>query len=211
MFLFGYVWPFAICPSPTQAQIARTNAHLCWQEGRRLAWSDFQAPQCYDNDGSRCSYATFVAANTAANVLVAGFVDSQGLADYRVTCFFIRDSSWVNPKIVAVPVEVPAAYRAYTLAHEQVHFDIYELIARKIRYYVAQHRAAGDDLFGPVAAQDIRCLLDELKTLNALYDDDVNFRSPAVEAAAQRRWTLLVARELRALARYKSIATTCPD
>ncbi|WP_156176283.1 hypothetical protein [Hymenobacter terrenus] len=180
---------------------ARDN-RICWQEGVRLQWSDFRAPRCYG-----CTYSTFVAAATSANVLVVGFTTNDNKQDYRVTCRFLRDSSWVNP----VAAQHDASYRASTLAHEQLHFDIYELIARKIRQYAAQHRAAGDDLFGPVAAQDIKCLLSELKALNALYDDDVNFRTPTVEAAAQRRWTLRVARELRALAPYRSTATTCPD
>lgn len=104
-----------------------------------------------------------------------------------------------------------AADRVHALAHEQVHFDTAELVARKIRCYVAGRRAADDDLFGPVVATEIQCLLDEQVVLGELYDDDVNFRPPAVEAAAQRRWTQQVARELRALAppvhrRYLSLA-----
>ena len=181
---------------------------ICWQENRRLTWKDFRAKGCYDAYGGRCGYATFVAASTAANVLVVGFVDSTELPDYRVTCYFLRDSSWVNPKLMATPPDVTVGYRDYTLAHEQLHFDIHELIARKIRYYVTLSRARGDDLFGPIAAREIVCLLGELKSLNTLYDEEVNFRPPAVEAAAQRRWTLRVARELD---RYKSTVTTCPE
>ncbi|WP_231590749.1 hypothetical protein [Hymenobacter terrenus] len=134
------------------------------------------------------------AAATAARIPIVGFVDGQGRADYRVSCVFRRDSSWVNPSVTA------AADRAGTLAHEQVHFDTAELVARKIRRCVAEHRAAGDDLFGSAVVAEIQCLLDEYAALGALYDDEVNFRTPAVEAAAQRRWTLRVARELRALA-----------
>ncbi len=179
-----------------------TSRHLCWQEGRRLTWSDFQAPRCY---GEYSKHASVVGANNAVSIVAAGFLDEQGAADYRVMCYFVRDSSWRNPNMTA------ARELAMSLAHEQLHFDIGELFARKIRWRVVQHRKAGEALFGPVVAQDIQCLLDELEALNALYDDEVNFRTPAVEAAAQRRWTLQVARELRALAPYRSTATTCPD
>ena len=174
--------------------------HLCWQQGRRLTWSDFRAPECY-SDGK--THASLVAATTAASIPVISFVNGQGQADYHVTCLFLRDSSWVNPRVTT------AAARAHTLAHEQLHFDTAELIARKIRCCIGQHRAAGNDLFGPAVVADIQCLLDEYAALSDLYDEDVNFRSPAVEAAAQHRWTLQLARELHALARYQSTAATC--
>lgn len=206
LFLLGCLWLGAIsCKAqsrPVTVAAASAETHLCWQEGQRLMWGDFRSPRCY---GEVCAYSSFVDAVTAADVPVIGFVDAQGLDDYRVSCVFVRDSSWANPRVVT-PND-----RAHALAHEQVHFDLAELTARKIRRCIAQHRAAGDDLFGPVVTTDIQCTLNELDALNALYDDDVNLRRPAVEAPAQRRWELRVARELRALARYRSTATTCPD
>lgn len=199
-FLF-YSLPCLVQAQARPQTIPNGDNSLCWQQGRLLTWSDFRASECY---GEGRSYASLVAATTAAGIPVIGFVDGAGRADYHVSCIFRRDSSWVNPRVTA------AADRVHALAHEQVHFDTAELVARKIRCYVAGRRAADDDLFGPVVATEIQCLLDEQVVLGELYDDDVNFRPPAVEAAAQRRWAQQVARELRALAPYRSTAATCP-
>ena len=198
---------FCLLPCSVFAQtrlpaVAHSDNHLCWQQGRLLAWSDFRAPECY---GDCSHYSSLTAAATAVRIPIVNFVDGEGRANYRVSCVFRRDSSWVNPRVTA------AADRVHTLAHEQLHFDTAELVARRIRRYVAERRAAGDNLFGPVVVAEIQCLLDDYAYLSELYDDDVNFHSLAVEAAAQRRWTLLVARELRALARYQSTAVTCSD
>ena len=207
LFLLGNTWLMAISSpcvqgQPKQSTVATAAKRICWQEGRRLEWGDFKAVKCYGEAGK---HPSTVGAATAVVVPVVGYVNAQGMSEYRVTCIFLRDSSWVNPRLTA-----PTDQRR-TLAHEQLHFNIAELFARKIRYRVAQHRAAGDELFGPVVAQNIQCLLTEWDTLDDLYDEEVNFRPPAVEAAAQRRWELRLARELRALDRYKSTATTCPD
>ena len=175
---------------------------LCWQESRLLTWKDFRAPECY---GDCRHYPSLTAAASAARIPIVNFVDGEGRANYHVACVFRRDSSWVNPAVTDVEA------RAHTLAHEQLHFDTAELVARKIRRYVAERRAADDDLFGPIVVTEMQCLLDEYEALSALYDEDTNFRPPAVEAAAQRRWTLRVARELRELDRYKSTVTTCPE
>ena len=207
LFLLGNTWLMVISSPCAQGQPKLSTAdkianRLCWQEGRRLEWGDFQARQYPSADGHDPSTLSAV---TAVVMPVVQTTDSRGTLTYRVDCVFVRDFSWVNSQVTT------AEDRASTLAHEQVHFDLAELIVRKVRRRIAECTRSGEDVFGSAAEADIQCLLAEYNPLNDLYDEDVNFRPPAVEAAAQRRWTLRVARELRELDRYKSTVTTCPE
>ncbi|WP_156176282.1 hypothetical protein [Hymenobacter terrenus] len=185
-----------------QPQSPSTHSRLCWQEGIRLKWEDFQAPQHPSADGHDPAK---LSALTAVVMPLTEITDSNGAPTYRLDCVFLRDLSWVNSQVKS------AEDRASTLAHEQIHFDLAELIVRKVRRRIADGIRAGEDIFSSEVNADIQCLLTEYNPLNDLYDDDVNFRAPAVEAAAQRRWTLQVASELRALSPYRSTAATCLD
>jgi hypothetical protein len=180
-----------------------SSAHrLCWQAGRPLVWSDFRAKTLPKS-------APFVAKKTAAVSAVAPFltpVTEGGVPSYRVDCVFLRDSSWVNNKAIKTAVD-----RAEALAHEQVHFDIAELAARKLRCRIADGLRAGQAIYGPQVSQDITCLQAEEDELDEQFDQEViRAGGHKTEAPVRRRWQLRIAQELRALAAYASTATTCP-
>jgi hypothetical protein len=92
------------------------------------------------------------------------------------------------------------------LAHEQVHFDICELVARKLRFRIAQVDQAGGDVFDRQLNPEVKCLLSELNALNDLYDQETA-HSRLVDQ--QRKWATQVQRELAALAAYQSTAGDC--
>jgi hypothetical protein len=185
-----------------QAPAAGSAHRLCWQASRPLVWSDFRARTFPKS-------APFDAKKMAAVSAVAPFltpITERGVPSYRVDCVFLRDSSWVNNGAIKT-----AADRAEALAHEQVHFDIAELAARKLRCRIAAGLRAGQAIYGQQVSQDITRLQAEEDALDEQFDQEViRAGGHKTEAPVRRRWQLRIAQELRALAAYASTAATCP-
>lgn len=197
-------WLILGAASVGSAQVPDTgSAHrLCWQQNRRLLWSDFRA-KTYPKSGP------FTGEKTAAISAVAPFltpISENGVPSYRVDCVFLRDSSWVNNQAMKTATD-----RAETLAHEQVHFDIAELITRKLRYRIADGLQAGQAIYGPRVSLDINRLRAEEDALDEQFDQDVaNSGWRGTEGPVHKRWHLRIARELAVLSAYQSTAATCP-
>ena len=85
---------------------------LEWHESRPLTWSDFQTKK----------YRTHISALTASGIEY--YYDCKsGVMTVDIKAIFIPKQSWVRYN----------AKNDYILAHEQLHFDITELYARKFR------------------------------------------------------------------------------
>lgn len=90
---------------------------IVWQENRKLTWEDFRGvPNRAD---------TFVASTNSGISFSFSLKESEkGIeVDYTVLSNFYPDLSWHRPNKVS----------EYILKHEQTHFDISELFARKLR------------------------------------------------------------------------------
>jgi hypothetical protein len=170
---------------------------LCWQAGRKLRWADFQAPANVLPPEDPL-FATS-AASCAPVLQVIGTKDETGRNNFFVTAALDRSRSWVRD---------PAATRSErVLAHEQVHFDICELIARRLRQHITQEYQAGGDVFAPVFRQELQGLLDEQASLNARYDHET---AHGLLPMPQQQWQQQLVRELAELAAYASTASDCP-
>lgn len=88
-----------------------------WDPEYRLSWEDFRAtPPLTGN----------IAATTASGIsyyFSSTEVSGEMEVDFTVKCFFYPEKSWYKPEIC----------NAVVLSHEQLHFDISELFARKMR------------------------------------------------------------------------------
>ncbi len=88
-----------------------------WQPDFKLNWSNFRAavPQ-----------GSSAAATTASGISYDFSTYSDGKEtklDFKVSTYFYPDKSWYKPTVA----------NEVTLAHEQLHFDITEIFARKLR------------------------------------------------------------------------------
>ena len=206
LFLLGWLLSLAnasygqMLPAPLPN--TDTARRICWQENKRLVWSDFRAksfPKSAPFTAARMGAISATGSTFAA-------ITYRGVHTYQVYCVFLRDSSWVNNQVIKT-----AADQAETLAHEQVHFDLGELTARKLRQRIAQGLQAGEELYGLPASQDIRHLQAEEDALNKAFDREVKLAGGhKTEAPVRKRWQLRIARELAALVAYKSTAADCP-
>ena len=88
-----------------------------WREGEKLTWEMFKGNQ--ENVGN------FVASTNSGISLSFGIrtIEGKTKVDYDVQSYFYPNNSWYNKDKV----------NATILAHEQTHFDISELFARKLR------------------------------------------------------------------------------
>lgn len=85
---------------------------IYWSKNRVLQWNDFQ--------GSTCISCNNIYAEThTATPIIGDWKD--GIPTFKVFCYFKKKTSWKRDTSFLL------------LSHEQLHFDITELYARKIR------------------------------------------------------------------------------
>lgn len=178
-----------------QALTGRGRALVCWQENRPLTWRDFQAQASESHPGESLFAAT---AYAALELTVAAGDAEAGRHTLEVRAAFDKTRAWVRDSTLDKGRRM--------LAHEQLHFDICELVARKLRFRIVQVYRAGGDVFDRPFDQEVKCLLDELNTTNDLYDQET---AHSLLVGQQKKWGEQVKRELAALAAYKSTAGAC--
>jgi len=165
------------------AEIAHDHA-IVWTQHRPLTWPDFK--------GRPPSEVSAVAAQTDY-VFVHGAQCKGDRFEFRVVAAFLPDDSWVKPAMLRTPAD-----SARALKHEQTHFDLTEVHARRLRRYYAELIAPCRIDSSDLAAAASRVGRDE-KAAQAQYDADTdNGRTPAQQA----RWDRDIAGQLVALAKY---------
>lgn len=88
-----------------------------WSENKKLTWADYKG-KVQSNSDAAASTATYL--GLEYNYGSKGFV-------YKVSCHFSRTKSWGLHKT------------DYILAHEQGHFDIAEIFARKLNKELSEY------------------------------------------------------------------------
>jgi hypothetical protein len=192
--LLSFLLATAIYPPARSQPLAPL---LCWQANRKLRWEDFQAPANVLPTDDPLFWTS--AASCAPVLQLIGTKDATGRNNFFVTAALDKSRSWVRASVLARSDQV--------LAHEQVHFDICELIARRLRQRIAQVYEAGGDVFTPAFRQELQQLLDEQAGWNTRYDQET---AHGLLRDQQQQWQQLLARELAKLAAYESTPSDCP-
>jgi len=91
---------------------------VSWSSSRRLTWSDYQAAPERNSD----------AAASTTTYLMVNYHFKEGDFSYEIESKFSRTRSWGLHKT------------PYILAHEQGHFDIAEVFARKFHKRLSEYR-----------------------------------------------------------------------
>ena len=146
-----------------------------WDGDYRLTWEDFRAAP---------PESLRVAATTASGISYSyrtrGHSGNYRL-DYEVSAYFYPDKSWYHPELCDSVV----------LSHEQLHFDISELYARKMRgllegkTYGSNVRAEVRQLFSRIN--------QELSEFQDRYDRETYYSR---DREAQARWNRWIAGQL---------------
>jgi hypothetical protein len=150
---------------------------IAWNEFYKLHWYDFQGSPGEEARGD---------AGTAVQIKAKPYLVKKEVR-YEVDAFFNRKKSWVRDQSPSL------------LAHEQLHFDIAELYARKIRKKIDALR---------------RNNVSDIKTFNAAIEElleesnvaDIQYDAETLHGGLSRKqaeWTGKVKQELDALRPYK--------
>lgn len=155
-----------------------SNEFIVWKEGKKIEWSDFKA-EFPSIDGS--------ADEVSINLKL--YYEYDGILKYDVVCYMDKGKSWAFEK------------SDYALNHEQGHFDIGEIYARKLRKAVQK--------YVPVIKYSTIKKLDSLEVMyhsllvaeEERYDEETTH--PTRNSIKQRYWDIKIKNALDSLNGYK--------
>ena len=160
-----------------------------WSSKRPLAWTDFKGqPPRESPAAAETAYILLHGVQCAGSAAGSAF-------EYRVVAAFRPDHSWVRPEILKRPADSARALR-----HEQTHFDLTEVHARRLRRYFMELVAPCKSSNGDLSQVAERYVRDEANA-QTKYDDETDHGRKAPE---QARWDKEVDSQLFATTRYIS-------
>jgi hypothetical protein len=153
-----------------------TDDLIQWNPSRKLTWNDFQAMP----DGNSTN-----AALTSSSIYMKFSSDGTSL-QYEITCNFDKKKSWGRVK------------NDHILAHEQGHFDITEIHARRLSKALAAYRANARTLNKDV--NDIyKAEMENLQRMQSQYDSETSHSRNFKE---QQEWENKIENMLKSSERY---------
>ncbi|WP_303318035.1 DUF922 domain-containing protein [Flavivirga abyssicola] len=158
---------------------------ISWNESYKLSWSDFK-----DKPDKSTSAVAITASGITFGFSVSTTDDQVVGFTSEVHTHFYPEKSWYKKEIAD----------SHVLDHEQLHFDITELYARKFRYRIDQIKISNS------VRNQLKTLHNtinkELSQMQNRYDSETNY-SRNIEV--QTQWKLYIADELKKLSKYKSV------
>ena len=149
---------------------------ILWNATRKLSWEDFKA-----NPDPRSSNAAL----TSSSINIEFGYDEERL-QYAIRCAFDKTRSWVRVRNNDV------------LAHEQGHFDIAEIHARKLNKAMREYR-----FNGRTVSHDVNGIYDSIMNLHRdmqnQYDKETDYSRNRTN---QEEWLKKIQQQLQDLASY---------
>jgi hypothetical protein len=162
--------------------LAQNEAFIEWSAIKRLTWNDYMAEPSSNSDA---------AAITSTALGVEYHLKNNNLT-YTITCRFSKKTSWGRHKT------------DYILQHEQGHFDITELFARKLAKELKAYK------FNPRKYQDevskiYKKVMEEKEEYQNKYDKETDFSRNKQQ---QAEWLQKIKDELDDLDEYANYGST---
>jgi predicted secreted Zn-dependent protease len=145
-----FVFPVFILPLLFLSQLEEDS--IKWQEDRKLTWNDFRAEPL--KMGSTAAMTT--------THLGFSYNVSNGKVTYKIDCRFEKNKSWVLVK------------NDWILKHEQGHFDIAEIFARKLNQLTAEYQFNRNS-FQKDLDVIYKSVVDEKERFQQQYDDETDY------------------------------------
>ena len=168
---------FFLLPLFSTAQTAGRNEELIsWNASKKLTWNDYKASPNPSSDA---------AASTTTYLTISYNISSTDF-NYKIESRFSRTRSWGLHKT------------PYILSHEQGHFDIAEIFARKLHKKMIDYRFDKKDYEKDLKKiyQDI---LDEKRKMQDDYDKETNH---SINKEKQEEWLKKIAKLLEEYVDY---------
>lgn len=112
---------------------------IVWSKTRKLTWNDFQGNISHDKTNEVINvYKEGEQDAARSRMTIALYFQCEGnKANHKIRAEFEKNNSWYNAKYKTESV----------LSHEQLHFDITELYARKLKAKLAALKSPCDKSF----------------------------------------------------------------
>lgn len=173
--ILGALAVWMLAAAPLQAQ------KLNWVDRNQLTWADFAGPIDQNSDFAAVTYWLLS--------YRYGGVDQNGkIENLQVKAQFEQDKSWVRKNIKEIRL----------LQHEQLHFDIAELWARKLRKSLKTQRFPANN-YKPAIETIFNEHLEGCRAMQKQYDKESDHY---FNKEQQLYWEGYVAGALAELARY---------
>jgi len=150
----------------------KSNSLIDWNADRKLTWDDFKAKPDKNSPN---------AALTGTNIKFNFSYSSDKGFRFHISCQFDKNSSWGRIKT------------DYILSHEQGHFDIAEIYARKLFKALKEYRPDVDKANKEVN-KIYEKIMNELHDAQLQYDRETNF---SINKPEQNRWLIKISDELK--------------
>ena len=172
----------AVCFSfATNAQ--DTDPVILWKNNLALRWDDFEGKPTGEHQQN--------AAMTFSNINIDLSKEGEKIV-CEVECTFSKNKSWVKPG-----KESP-----HLLAHEQRHFDLGEVYARKIREAISKLKFTDVKEFQQDVAETYNSLLNEYRMQQELYDSETNH---GLQKEQQEKWNKKIKAQLEDLKDFSEL------
>ena len=157
---------------------------ILWSESDKLIWSDFKG---------RRDKRSHHHAVTTSSLQTQPIVFTQEKVQYELFALFDKKKSWTVSDSKAL------------LAHEQVHFDISELVLRKMRKKFLEHNFKDLNGVNYMIDSTFEEASNERDRLNREYDKETNHSRNKEQ---QLEWQKRIEEEIEELSDYSSILVT---
>lgn len=164
-----------------------TDSLKCWCNKDKLKWEDFKGKIPDEENRSYLKAAS-------AFQLTPVRVEKNNVLSYNIRIVFERYEAWTMDT------------SNYLLAHEQLHFDIAELYARKLRKAIQDVPKTNWNPTEEVFNTIIQKLYLEFANMQAEYDKQTIH---GIIAESQIKWEKKIALELKNLEKYASKHVDC--
>ena len=161
-----------------------TEPVMSWSESYKLSWNDFKGEPRY-NIGAVATTASGISFGFSirqSNSRVVGFTT-------EIYAHFYPEQSWYKPEKAD----------NHILGHEQLHFDITELYARKFRQRVSKLTVSKN--IKSELNRIHKTINKELAALQDKYDGETDYSR---NKEMQYKWQAYIKKELQKLDAYKS-------
>lgn len=159
----------------------------CWSRTNKLKWDDFKGKVPYDGDRSYLSAVSSLR-------LIPIRTNKNNLLSYYIKVVFRKYDSWT----------IDTA--KHLLSHEQLHFDLAELTARKLRKAIQGVSEINQNPTEEDFNSVIQKLYIESANMDAMYDKETIH---GIDRKSQLEWQQKVCLELKKLEKYASTPTDC--
>ncbi len=156
---------------------------ILWQESNKVAWTDFKAAP-----NASSPYKAFTESEIKSEIAA-----KNNEAHITIKTFFDKNKSWVKDKTDEL------------LAHEQLHFDITELWARKFR-----QKIKGKTFSFKTFQKELKAIQNDIykgsKDMQTDYDKETQH---SVVVASQKKWEKKIKADIENLKAFAAAEVSC--